>query len=556
MESTTPLSPPSKTGRVGCFTGIFRLSRRKKSVAAKCPRTPTASAVTTPFDSSVATSSAVPRPFDSGVTSAAAGPPIEVIVARAPETPAPCFVLATFALSETERRHSGSHAHSRSRPCSRDESGIVSKFFLKPYFGRFAGRWMTFDCRSKNASLFVNVKVRVEGYDMEPLATFYHSSNEGADLLSDRCIRFAHELVPVRSMSGHEISSPKSLSFLCEKHVIAHLGDLCVTNLPARLRDRLSAGSTQEISVRVWPKSACSSLIRLKVKPNISVRELQWMLCEHLSLSTPRFMTLYEQNCLECLKPEHPLLATQTHLECTLLPQAFELKKPAVQANFPITVSLIGHGVNEVYAHPAMTLCEFEREIRQCFALKSDSFLYLPQVFKSQRSYQSGLKMTTPLDCSTLSLLGRERHCPVINGMPSLQVRETYEQLMLYQMTLSGLDLLQASPVIAFEVTGPTIPLNFRTVRTQGQCSNVHSSYEVFAIVSMKCHAVSINPYWTINTLLKYIESISGFPAGHIHYQGASIDKESSVGQLLCHKWTTSSGGRLRLVNDIPQVMA
>ena len=34
---------------------------------------------------------------------------------------------------------------------------------------------------------------------------------------------------------------------------------------------------------------------------------------------------------------------------------------------------------------------------------------------------------------------------------------------------------------------------------------------------------------------------IVGECAGNIHYKGASLDKESSVGQLLCHKWTNDS---------------
>ena len=542
MEQTVP---PPGARRAGCFSGIFHFPRRKKST------------VVTPVDESPPTMSVLPKPVvDRVASSPSIRPTLAVHVERTPDTPPPSDALATFALLETERKK-----HSRSRGAGRDE---LSKLFLKPYFGRFAGRWVTFDFRgnSGTSSQIVTIKVHVEGYDMQPLTTFYHSTrtNEcAADSLRDRCIRFAHEITPARGASGHELRSPPPLFFLCEKKAIMHMRELEVAKLPAKLQERLSRGTTQEVTVRVWPKSVCPAPIRLDVKPNILVLELQWMLCEHLPVTTPRFMTLYEKDCLEGISPTHHLSSTQTQLECTLHPQAFQSKRELARRSSPITVSLIGYGVDEVNVHQNMTLYDFEQAVRHCFSLQPDSFLYLPQVFKSRRSYQSGLRMAAPMNASTLTLIGRERRCPVIDGMPSLQVRETYEQLPLYQMTIGELDLLKSTPIIAFNVTGPTIPMNFKTIRAQGQYSDVHKTNqqrdEIFALVSVKCHAISINPSWTTTTLLKYIECISGFPAGQIHYNGKVLDNNSPVRSHLCRKWTTGSGGYLKLVSNIPEVV-
>lgn len=560
MEQTVP---PPGARRAGCFSGIFHFPRRKKS-----------SVVTPVVDESrpIATMSVVPdKAKPAAVDRVAPAPPsvnnkpttLAVRVERAPDTPPPAEALATFAVLETERKK-----HSRSRGGGtghgREE---LSRLFLKPYFGHFAGRWLTFDFRGNSGTSpqIVTVKVHVEGHDTQPLtsSTFYHSTRTSecaADSLRDRCIRFAHDVTPVRaSASGHELHSPPSLLFLCEKKALMHMRELEVTRLPAKLQERLGRGTTQEVTVRVWPRSVCPAPIRLDVRPNILLLELQWMLCEHLPVTTPRFMTLYEKDCIDSLSPTSHLSSSQTQLECTLHPQAFQSKRELARRSSPITVSLIGHGVDEVDVHSNVTLYDFEQAVRRRFNLQPDSFLYLPQVFKSRRSYQSGLRMAAPLNSSTLTLIGRERRCPVIDGMPSLQVRETYEQLPLYQMTVGELDLLKGAPVVAFDVTGPTIPMNFKTIRTQGQCSDVHNTNqqrdEIFALVSVKCHAISVNPSWTTATLLKYIECISGFPAGKIHYNGQVLDNNSLVRSHFCRKWTTSNGGYLKLVSNIPEVV-
>ena len=78
-------------------------------------------------------------------------------------------------------------------------------------------------------------------------------------------------------------------------------------------------------------------------------------------------------------------------------------------------------------------------------------------------------------------------------------------------MTLSELDLMKTGSVFGFEVTGPTVPVSFKTMQTHKMLEE-NTQNSIFSLISIKPHAISVNPDWTIPVLLKYITSISGFP--------------------------------------------
>ena len=112
--------------------------------------------------------------------------------------------------------------------------------------------------------------------------------------------------------------------------------------------------------------------------------------------------------------------------------------------------------------------------------------------------------MAALLDDTIISLIdSANRTLPVVDGIPSLQIGRSYEKLPLYEMSIGDLGLLKSSPVIAFEVTGPTIPVAFKTI--QGDWSNTlggGNSNSNFALISysIRPHALSVNPKWTIGT--------------------------------------------------------
>ena len=493
---------------VGCF-GFWRLNKSRKKThpaTATCSRhTETASATAAANDRSDV-DSLVDRDLNSGA-------------------------LDTFALCQMEKK-----------------SDCRTRVVMRPYFGKFAGQWLTFDLR-RNESMD-SIKVKVEEH---PITTLYQrNSSRVVDCtrsIRDRCLLFAHDVRNSRETEELELlkREPLSLSFLCERTILLHVGDLPISQLPPKYNCLFSASGSQDLKVRVWPKqvSVGATTIRMLLKPRISVRELQWMLCKRLSVPNPLSIALYVLDSLESLPVNASIERGLSQVECIVQPSLPRRRDESLL----LAVSVIGIGVKDVEVHPSMTLCEFEGAVREQFSMKCDSFLYMPQIYKSRKSTQWGLKMTALIDDATVSLIDpKNRSFPVVDGIPSLQIRKKYQQLPVYQTSIDDLQLLKSSPVIAFEVAGPTIPIAFKTM-------NVSSHNSVFAVVLVKPHVVSVNQHWTIATLLKYIESISGFPCEQICIGDTVLEPTSFVAERLVQCWLLKTkSGRIGLPNEIPYV--
>ncbi len=463
--------------------------------------------------------------------------------------------LDTFAYCRAERRQSRERTTPGAAACR------VEKLVIVPYFGTFAGHRLTFRFDRKKSDSQVNVRVKVDGSDQVLTTLREPKRSESARTLRDRCLNFAHD---IRATSPkHFRTGPPSLAFLCEQTVLLHSSDLPVSQLPAHRFDFLFQARTQDVRVRVWPKGFVDSF-HLKVKPNLSVAEFQWMLCKRLSLPNPTCFSVYEKDSLESFSHTHlhSLQPHQLELECILSPRKLQRslgQTLEVGKSLQVTVSVIGQGIDDVKVHPSMTLCEFEQAIKRTFSLGERSFLYMPQVFRSRKSSQCGLTMTTLLDDSTACLITPDyRNFPMVVGIPSLKIEDSYKQLPLYQTAISELDLLKATPVIVFEVSGPTVPLAFKTIRAQGytedlSCFNPRDS--VFALVSVRPHVVSVNPDWTMETLLKFIESISGFPCENVKIGRRTLDSSDTVSTHFVKQWlSVTTNGRVHVDVEIPEV--
>lgn len=436
--------------------------------------------------------------------------------------------------------------------CRVDRKQSRERLVMMPYFGRFAGQWLTFDLRRSDSQ--VSIRVKVDGRD-QTLATLYHRKTRQNECctLRDRCLNFAHDTKNRQTFRR----SPPSLAFLCEKTVLLHSNELPVSQLPAHRFDSLfrGRGRAQDIRVRVWPKGVCEAF-HVRIKPRMSVMELQWMLCEKLSLPSPTCLNVYHKDLLENLSHNpQPLQPHLSELECIISTNSLS-KEVNEGKSLPVTVSVIGQGIEDVRVHPSMTLCEFEQAVKKTFGLGERSFLYMPQVFKSCKSSLCGITMASLLDGSTAGLITNHRNFPIVVGMPSLKIEDSYKQLPLYQTAISELNLLKASPVIVFEVSGPTIPLAFKTIQAQGYTEDL--SYfnprdSVFALVSVKPHVVSVNPNWTMGTLLKFIESISGFPCEHMKIGERVLAESDTVSSHFVRRWlTVSNSSRAQIRDSIP----
>ena len=431
----------------------------------------------------------------------------------------------------------------RRRNSNRAERGRSTKLVMEPYFGPFAGQSLIFDMRRTETTGVVNVKVKV---DDEILARTLQHRMGRKETVKDQCIKFAHE---VKSKTSNTL--PLSLKFLCEQTVLLHNYDLPVNLLPQRYTDSLLGSCTQVVTVTVWPRK---DIVTLKLKPRISITELQWILCKRIGLSNPSSLSLYLRDGLEPLSPTSPLPEQCSELEC-IIPS---FTGSADDQEKKLCVSIIGRGIKGIPVIPSMTLYEFDQAVKQAFHLHPDSFLYLPQVLTDSRS---SLKMHATLDDSSICLLDEERrNFPTLCGFVSVCEPQTLQSLLLYQMSICELDLLKAGYVIGFEVTGPTVPVSFKTMQThrmsEENCLDTRNS--IFSVIDIKPHAISVNPDWTMPVLLKYITSISGFPCKSMRLGEKCLNQAALISDVFSYRtWfgVNRKTSSLSLTNEIPEAI-
>ncbi|KAL5492030.1 hypothetical protein EMCRGX_G017418 [Ephydatia muelleri] len=386
------------------------------------------------------------------------------------------------------------------------------KLILVPYFGPFAGHHLTFSIlrgESNRPMLRVTVKS-----GESTISTFYHRSGrterEGASpSFVDRCIKFAHDDSAAQKINTN--AQPQSLRFLCKRAVILQSDPLPIHKLPRQVGQQFK-GATVPLSVRVWRQNGASpSFVKLCVKPRISLAEVQWMLRHKVGYDAwprdPAMVSFYDRKQPDQCLPLDTTQADHGALDCVVASTGFE-------ATPSVVVSLMGRGLEQVDVQPDMTLENLDLAVRAKFRLSPHSFLYIPSVMRGRlRHDTTELKMYTPLNSSTAALISSNRTFPIVNGTPRSHMDALYT-LDVYKRSVVELGLLNTSSIlIIYEVTGPTITMPFRTIK--GQENNLHTSNgrdSVFALVEEQVHVLSVNSSWHRDTLLKFIECLTGLP--------------------------------------------
>lgn len=405
---------------------------------------------------------------------------------------------------------------------------------LMPYFGHFSGKWITFDIRkSLNSTGNHKIKVKIEGCQ-DSSSIHLRTHQPYLDLtksvtrvkIKDLCLQYVHATKPP-SLEFHH--NPKTLAFLCEKTILLNLNEIDSSVLPPVSFSHLkpSTFSTQDIIIKVWfgSSSCLTRMERMKVRQGMSVAELQWMLCSRLPVKIePSKLNLYEYKSMEKLSENSYLDPSQVIFHCVVLPSTHRDS---------IIVSLVGQHIEQVKVDSeAMTLNQFQEKIKEKFGLLSSSFIFIPQVFRNMKVSMCGrVAMSAVLDKSTLSLIdSRRRNLPLVDSIPLASLK--YEQLNMSKLTLSELSLFSSNLVCAYEVTGPTIPISYRTSTSVGRGE--------YALISDHLHAISINLGWSIRTLLRYIEEISHFPCENICYKESTLPHASLLQEYFADKnWKT-----------------
>ena len=424
---------------------------------------------------------------------------------------------------------------------------------IAPYFGNFAGHKMTFNVKRNSH----NISVRVEGTNEK--THFYHQHTK-LNGVRDQCLKFVHDFNG--SSNSEPIPGfkrkPLSLAFLCEQTALVHLDKIDVNKMPTKYQELFRGTAQQDVVINIWPRSLYKTPIIMRVKTNISLCEFEWMLCHRLSLPNPSHITLYHSDFIRPLRAttkddEQILLAEHKELHCILSPSIYHDLRSNTNERV-LVVSVMEHGIMDIRVHSSMQLHHFERIIRERFKLDSESYLYIREVLSTQPS----IKMSVLLNDDNLDLLSNNsRNLPVIRDLGSLPVKRMYKSLPLYTKTLEELRLFDNSLITVFEVTGPTIPIKFRRFNDASGTSTPigsRSSGENFVFITEnKPSAVSINPDWSVQTLLHYVDCMTAFPYIDIRLGGKVL--EGKIGKHLMQKsWTKREKGQICLKTKLPQM--
>ena len=424
---------------------------------------------------------------------------------------------------------------------------------IAPYFGNFAGHKMTFNVKRNSH----NISVRIEGTNEK--AHFYHQHTK-LNGVRDQCLKFVHDFNG--SSNSEPIPGfkrkPLSLAFLCEQTALVHLDKIDVDKMPTKYQELFRGTAQQDVVINIWPRSLYKTPIIMRVKTNIALCEFEWMLCHRLSLPNPSHLTLYHSDFIRPLRAatkddEQILLAEHKELHCILSPSIYHDLRSNTNERV-LVVSVMEHGITDIRVHSSMQLHHFERIIRERFKLDSESFLYIPEVLSTQPS----IKMSVLLNDDNLYLLSNNsRNLPVIREVGPLPVKRMYKNLPLYTKTLEELRLFDNSLITVFEVTGPTVPIKFRRFNDASGTSTPvgsRSSGENFVFITEnKPSAVSINPDWSVQTLLHYVDCMTAFPYIDIRIGGKVL--EGKIGKHLMQKsWTKREKGQLCLKTKLPQM--
>lgn len=421
---------------------------------------------------------------------------------------------------------------------------------VRPYFGHFSGLWITFDIRkSTNSAGNQKVKIKIEGCRCpSPIYLRTHQpvldlSKPDAQLqLKEICLQYAHAAdVPQIQLQ----KNPRSLSFLCEKQILLNLNKVNSAILPQVSFSHLNPETfeSQDVIIKIWFGSSSfpTRIERMKVKQGLSIAELKWMLCSKLSnlvTLSPLKLDIYDYRSMEKISDTTYLVPHQTIFHC--------VAQPPIHRD-SIIVSLMGQDIDEIQVSHNMTLNHFQAKIKEKFSLQPSSFIFIPKVFQSKKlCHRNEVTMSAVVEKSTLSLIdSKRRNLPIVDSIPLTLLK--YEEIDMFKTMLPELDLLSSNLIYVYEVTGPTIPLTFRTSTSVGSRSE-------FALISDRAHAVSINLSWSVQTLLKFIEEISHFPCGDISYRGEILPHSSLLSQFFTGcSWKCK--GQSCLTQDIPKVV-
>ena len=271
--------------------------------------------------------------------------------------------------------------------------------------------------------------------------------------------------------------------------------------LPYNLYYSLTSSGFLDLEIHTWPcNKENEKSILLRVKRNILVKELEWMICHKLSLSSPRVIKLYH-NC------RHLTSEKKIDIDTLRIDSVVKLPRDVCTAHTSPMVTLVimfaGRGVYQINMHLSAELQELDQRIRELCDIQNNSFLYIPSVMPTQ-DLKLSLNLSVPGSVNLLD--STSRAFPLIGQKYNISTDELYSKLPVYKCSVEELGMSEQLGITVFEITGPTIPIKFKQCYTLCDAGTIHDGNS-----EKSATAVSVNYKWSLEVLFLYINVISGF---------------------------------------------
>ena len=425
---------------------------------------------------------------------------------------------------------------------------------IVPYFGPFAGRNVVFVIDS------TRTLVAVDGVK---ISTHLDLTRRP---VRDTCINFVHG-IDTSSLASYEFHlpppQPQSLQFLCKREI--YLSGVLPPGTPLQEARKFDATPKQTVSVRVWPTNVCST-VKVRVPVRLSFGELAFYVREKLGLPPSHTVQFRESDGIYPLQPSRPLMQRHDFLECFVRQPRF----PTSPSPCLLPVMLVGRGMAEIRVSSTTMIVELEDAIKQCFGLEDDTFLYIHSLFSPQLSHSAGLRMFVTANKRTALLIDRSaRRFPIVSDS-DLNRQFDHREIAPYNLTLGEAGLLhEGTPLLCFDVTGPTVPLSCKAYSTEtaptsnsggsGSSGGTDGSgqYSNHMIVSVETRIMSINPNWTASTLLKYVDCVTRLPASRqLLLKDTIVPFDEKIGRFFDRDWIVPSpNGRPAISPNVLSVL-
>ena len=184
------------------------------------------------------------------------------------------------------------------------------------------------------------------------------------------------ENMPIQPSQPHPLSQLALCTLLCYLDVIPAGVPIPTTYLPKIYRGY----ETVELMLYLWP----SSLYNERGCKITTLDRLMYCEFSHVVMLRYGISPSYQLKWYENFKPvlgRQQISTNSKRIDCFVVnvhsEDVFYSEEKFIQTTVPIIISLVGFDVKDLYVNPSMTIKELDKQVRQLFGLKPDSFLVL-----------------------------------------------------------------------------------------------------------------------------------------------------------------------------------